>query len=52
MSNIFAKIWKDYDEKNISYPTRVRKIISLEFKEFKKKLMIKMKILLMIFVTH
>ena len=38
MSNIFAKIWKDYDEKNISYPTRARKIVSLEFSEFKKKI--------------
>ena len=36
MQNIYKNLWKDYEEKNISYPTRVRKTIS--FKTFAKNI--------------
>ena len=38
MQNIYKNLWKDYEEKNISYPTRVRKVKTISFKTFAKNI--------------
>ena len=38
MQNIYKNLWKDYEEKNISYPTRVRNVKTISFKKFAKNI--------------